>query len=801
MSALIFLVRTGLRRSLSSLVLLVLLVGVAGGAVLAAWAGARRTDTAYPRLLDRTNNPDVVVDALADIDRFDPELVRDAPGVEQVSIGHGFGALPMQDHATPDFTTGFFFTAAADDVMVQQIAQPVLLEGRLPDPADPREVLVNTVTRDSHAGVGDTLNLCVFNFDAIEGFERPVGDPTEDDIRRFVDEVCAVHGFEVVGVARFSDEVAAGELNEGQAFIVATPAFAGDPGTPRSYDFALVDLRPGADAAAFDAYVRERADPAAGVQVQLTTVREVVVQRTTRPYVGALLVFAVVAAITAVGVLGPAVSRFAATPESDRLALVAMGVRPLQLRLAAGLRGAVAGTFAAGLAVTIAILASPMFPVGPIRAAEPLGGIRADVPVAVTGAVVIVLLGFGLGAVAGIRKGPSGDRPAILAERLAAAGAPPSAVVGLSNALGSRSGERPVAAAFGVAVAASAVVAALAFEAGLARLLDTPARYGFVWDATYEAYDADPPPDVLAFLEGDPSVTAASLGQRASITVDGATVPAFAFEDLRGSVRPVIVDGRSPEGPSELALGGQTMARLGLQLGDSVAVQGSDAVREIDATVVGKTLLPILHLGHDLSIGEGALAPAALLDGVGGGTPGFVLIDLSSDRTVDDLRNALSTRGFDDAGDASVLGPTYTVDLIGYDRVRSTPLFLAGLLAVLGAGVLTHTLLSAASANGRQFAVLKSIGFERRELAATMRWHAVALVTACLVVAIPVGLAAGRGIWSAFARDLGVADDAVLPVVAVCAVIAGTILVALVLAAVPGRRAASVRPAAVLRSE
>ena len=43
--------RADLRRNWRALLSLVLLLGLAGGVVLTAAAGARRTDTAYPRLL------------------------------------------------------------------------------------------------------------------------------------------------------------------------------------------------------------------------------------------------------------------------------------------------------------------------------------------------------------------------------------------------------------------------------------------------------------------------------------------------------------------------------------------------------------------------------------------------------------------------------------------------------------------------------------------------------------------------------------------------------------------------------
>ena len=50
-----FMLRADVRRRWPALLSLALLLGLIGGVVLTAAAGARRTDTAYPRLLQRAN--------------------------------------------------------------------------------------------------------------------------------------------------------------------------------------------------------------------------------------------------------------------------------------------------------------------------------------------------------------------------------------------------------------------------------------------------------------------------------------------------------------------------------------------------------------------------------------------------------------------------------------------------------------------------------------------------------------------------------------------------------------------------
>jgi hypothetical protein len=424
-----------------------------------------------------------------------------------------------------------------------------------------------------------------------------------------------------------------------------------------------------------------------------------------------------------------------------------------------------------------------------------------DAPVLAIGVAGLVGVAALLGAVAPTAVRARRERTSALAERLAALGAGAPAVVGVRAALTKGpSGAGPVATAAGVMVAVAAVVAALAYQSGLVRMLDSPERFGWTWDAAYESYEEELDDGVVEFFADDELVDAASIGHRAPISVNGVAVAAFGFEDLRGAVRPEIVQGRMPHGAREIALGSQTLDRLGLGLGDRVVVRGGGR-HGTSASVVGVTLVPIFSGGDDLTVGEGALVDLEFLAAVGGADRGFVLVDMAGDGTDSELRAALIERGLVDEATEAVLGPRYTADLAGYDNVRWTPLLLAGLLALLGTGVLAHTLFTSATAQRRQLAVLKSIGFDRGDVAATVRWHAIAVVVACLCLAVPVGLAVGRTLWTRFADGLGVAGDALTPTVSVVAVVVGTLAVAVALAVAPGRRAAAVRPSIALRVE
>ena len=89
----------------------------------------------------------------------------------------------------------------------------------------------------------------------------------------------------------------------------------------------------------------------------------------------------------------------------------------------------------------------------------------------------------------------------------------------------------------------------------------------------------------------------------------------------------------------------------------------------------------------------------------------------------------------------------------------------------------------------------------RGQVSATVAWQATALGVISLVIGLPIGVVAGRWGWNVFADHLGVVPDAVVPALTVLLAIPATIVVANLLAVVPGRIASRLRPGPVLRTE
>jgi ABC-type antimicrobial peptide transport system permease subunit len=86
-------------------------------------------------------------------------------------------------------------------------------------------------------------------------------------------------------------------------------------------------------------------------------------------------------------------------------------------------------------------------------------------------------------------------------------------------------------------------------------------------------------------------------------------------------------------------------------------------------------------------------------------------------------------------------------------------------------------------------------------VALCVTWQTTTVALIGIAIGVPLGIAAGRAIWSAFADFLGVATPPVITVWLIVALAAATLFVANLLAVIPALVAARSRPASLLRTE
>jgi predicted lysophospholipase L1 biosynthesis ABC-type transport system permease subunit len=84
----------------------------------------------------------------------------------------------------------------------------------------------------------------------------------------------------------------------------------------------------------------------------------------------------------------------------------------------------------------------------------------------------------------------------------------------------------------------------------------------------------------------------------------------------------------------------------------------------------------------------------------------------------------------------------------------TTPVLLAGGLAVAAVVALGLALAASVRRCRRDLAQLKVLGFVQRQLSAAVAWHASIAVSIGIAGGVPLGSVVGRGLWTLFAEEM-----------------------------------------------
>jgi putative ABC transport system permease protein len=147
------------------------------------------------------------------------------------------------------------------------------------------------------------------------------------------------------------------------------------------------------------------------------------------------------------------------------------------------------------------------------------------------------------------------------------------------------------------------------------------------------------------------------------------------------------------------------------------------------------------------------------------------------------------------------VGPATPADVVNFGRAQNLPLLLGAALSLLALLTIAHLLLTSVRRRRRDFAVLRTLGFTRRQVRSAVSWQAGALTGAALGIGIPAGILCGRLAWRVFADQLGIPPAPVVPLETLGVLVLVALALALAIAAVPGESAARAQPAHILRSE
>ena len=803
MRAVLLMLRGRLRQYRKSWLALSLLVAVAGGFVLTALVAAHRTATALPGFAARHDD-----NVVAYSPRPLPQLARlpDVASVTQVIAP--YAARPVCPSCRKPIDAENFLV---NEVPPGQLPRLVsLLSGRMPDQSDPHEVLASfTLARDNGVRIGSVLRVPLGSEAQLNGEtrdQRPVMEPA----------------LRVVGIAAAATEFASGTGTHYDLYATRAFAAAANRRAAPLYTYYVRFVHGPADLEGFDSRIRSlKAYGTYDVDEAVGAVEDSI-----RPQVIGWYVLAGLAALAALAVIGQAVARQAATERADLPVLSALGVRPRQFVLLGLVRGLLIGAPGAVGAVLLAVLASPLTPVGVARFAVPWPvGMSFDPVLLPLGALALLAGVIAVSVWPALRDARplrSGPQPAAAPIASAAgraagrAGLPVSARIGIRRALDRGRDGRPVGTALlGTAMAVAALCATAVFGSSMAHLIASPALYGTPFQAYFGSNGTPGSQAVvngplLDSLRKDPAITRITRAAFVEVNVNGRHVLTVVETPVRGPALLSAVDGRLPRGDRDIMLGVATAREAGAGLGRTVRVTVSDPAGVAHQARFRVTGRASLNAGTG-GLGSGAVMTirsfvsaqcppgprqSACQRAVRGGIQYVVLVSSAPGpagraalaRHIHQYRSLVSQ-------------PARPASLINFGEAVNFPLLFGLALSLFGAATMVHLLLVSVARRRQETGLLKSLGFVRRQAAAAVCWQATAVALAGIAVGTPVGIAAGRVIWRAFATNFGVVPVPVVQPLLVAALAAGVLAAANVLAVAPAAMAARSRPAQLLRVE
>ncbi len=474
MGAVKFLLRAQLRHRWQPWLVMAILVSVVGGVVIASAAAGRRTQRAFPGFMAAHG--------------FDAEIFAFVPLPQ---LAHLPEVLAVTDEAGP--SNGHPTCACKHPINPSDLGVVVvtshgiapfkLVSGRMPDPSNPDEVLASfTLQKDVGLRLGSVVRVPFYTAAQAQADNNATGAPPKP--------AGPTVPFRVVGF----------EASEAEFPFGSTPSylFYGTPALARKVipesDLAhiyLVRLRHGAaDIARLDAAINPRQAYVGSLDAQVAAI-----EGSIHPQAIGWWLLAGLSALVGLAVVGQALRRQSISESEAYPTMAALGVGRRELVLLGMARNLVVGVAGAIGAIIVATLLSPLAPLGEARVALNSTGISFEPLVLPLGALTTVVVVFCLGLwpvvqasrVARSNARATPLRPSLVVNELASAGAPPSAIIGVRNALERRVGDAKAAAPVGSALlgtvlAVVALCGTAVFGSSLSHLTATPTLYGDPFD-------------------------------------------------------------------------------------------------------------------------------------------------------------------------------------------------------------------------------------------------------------------------------------------------------------------------------
>jgi hypothetical protein len=822
-------------RRWSAYLAVVLLMALVGGVAMGAVAGARRTDSSFATFLASTNPSTIQVlsglddPALGQTTGYDPEISRmidHLPLVEHADTQVGFdgnidlGAVTgIHYHSQPGETPPTVIGGLSGAYTTQD--RVTLVRGRLADPGRADEAVMNAeAATEMGLHVGSVIRI-PFYTDAESTSSSYNGPPY-------------LHArVKLVGVVAFASDLVQDDIDAlGSATVLLSPALTRQLSSCCAYySGSGLQLAGGTRNGARVETAAARISPlvASGVGGSSPTAAsiETRAQPAIKPEAIALGVFGGIAGIAVLLIAAQLIGRIIRLGADETATLRALGA-DRRMALWDGLLGLLASVVIGSLlAVGVAVLLSLLTPLGPVRPVYPSAGFAFDWTVlglglvgliVVVSLVAVVLTSRAVTRTAMQREWVPGTPGSGLVRSVATSGLPVSAVTGVRFALESGRGRSTVpvrSAILGAVLAVAVLVTTVTFGASLDSLVSHPSLYGWNWnDALLSGFAGAedlPQHQVATLLDKDADIKEWAGVNFVAANLNGVHVQMLT-ESPGAAVQPPVLSGHGLEGGNQIVLGSATLAELHKKVGDSVELSGGRVVAR-RLRIVGTATMPSITKG--LEMGTGAVVPTkqfpvSLLNPQDTTIPGpnAVLVRVAPGasttaayRSLEKIThevNAIPDAGSPAGGVVAVLRPA---EIVNYRSMGTTPAILGVGLAVGAVVALGLTLVASVRRRRRDLALLKTLGFTQRQLAAAISWQSSISVLIGTVVGVPLGIVVGRVLWNLFARDIDAVPAPSIPVLTITLIAVGAVVLANVVAAVPARMAARTPTALVLRAE
>lgn len=799
---------------------IVVLVGLLGGLSLGTIAAARRTESSFPAFLASTNPSNLSVFTATGAENLLAHLryVRGVEGADDLN------ALPLRSNGAADVgpATSQVFTLGSDGLFFHE-DRVTAIEGRLANPNRANEAVVTPEAAQLLGlHIGQIVSIGFYGDDqtSLPGFGTAAVQPTKRANLR------------VVGIVESNSDVVQDDAQKSiSALLLVTPTLTKQLVHCCSSglsEFGLQLQHGRADVSTVETEFERALPPESGFYLVNPSVIETEAQQAIKPEAIALGVFGGICGLAVLLIAAQIIGRQRRLLIDELGTLRALGARPSVLvgdGLIGVLGGIVIGSLLAG---GVAIALSPLGPIGPVRPVDPSSGVAFDWTVLSLGmaGLVITLSAFAIGnsfltsrRLDDTIRRPSHERPSAVATTAARAGLPESAVIGVRFALEPGVGRNSVpvrSAIVGAALAVMVVIATVTFGASLNTLVSHPALYGWNWNYELESPEGGgyiPAHRATQLLSHDPDVAAWTGVYFDSLRVDGQTVPIIG-ETPPSPVGPPLESGHSLQSDNQIVLGATTLGDLHKRVGDTVLAGYGTSPTETKLRIVGTATMPAVGpgLGLHLSMGTGAVVsdlfiPAGVRNptsGPSGPNAYFVRLKKGADPSaaLHSLQRIDTVLDADpNAAPMSVLSAQRPAEIVNYRTMGSTPALL-GIGLALGAVIaLGLTLIASVRRRRRNLAVLRTLGFTGRQLGSIVAWQSTVAVGIGTVVGVPLGIILGRFLWDLFANEIDAVPAPSVPVTSVVIIVVGGLVLANIVAAIPGRLAARTPTALLLRAE